>query len=90
MIHEQDLKQAAAFIVKAERDLGRLSAGQQRDLLKDNTDWPAVDCDKIVDVLNMTWGVGAYHLAEARLNPVKTETRIPRGDFLAKEISNDR
>lgn len=43
-MHKEDDKRARTIIAKAEADLGKLSEGQRRDLLMDNTDW---DSDRV-------------------------------------------
>lgn len=65
--NEPDYIRASQIIAKCERDLRRiLSHGEQRDLLADNSEWSGERIFAIVEALNMTWGVGAFSLAEAR------------------------
>lgn len=46
-----DLRTAHSIIARAEADLGRLSDGQKRDLLMDNTEWNSDVVRAIVEVL---------------------------------------
>lgn len=51
---EQDeaVRLATEIITQCEKALDRtLSAGERRDLLKDNTDWDSELCDKIADLV---------------------------------------
>lgn len=42
---------ARDIIASAERALGRLSPGQRRDLLRDNTQWSGASIDRVVDLI---------------------------------------
>lgn len=46
-----DNQKASKIISKAEKDLGRLTKGQLRDLLMDNTSWSSNRVRKVVDYL---------------------------------------
>ena len=50
---------AAGIIVRAETELRReLSPGERRDLLKDNTCWPSLIVDSVVDFLPRRLTIG--------------------------------
>ena len=51
---QQMLEEADGFIEKAEQELGLLTSGQRRDLLKDNTGWSDTTCDELVRTLDET------------------------------------
>ena len=50
-LKEDDIVEALRIVVAAEIDLGKLSDGQRRDLLKDQTNWSSEYVHKIVEGL---------------------------------------
>lgn len=46
------IRKGMLLIKKAELELGELSEGQRRDLLRDNTDWSIGDINKVVNIIS--------------------------------------
>lgn len=54
MERQEQLTTASALVRAAEAAMGPLSLGQVRDLLKDQTDWDASDCDDVAGEIQLT------------------------------------
>jgi hypothetical protein len=95
---ESELKAAAELVAKAEADLGTLSQGQITDLIADNRcdehcNWELAKCQQVAASLCSGWGVGAFHMAEARTainQPPAKATTLSHGNFALHRLLTDQ